>query len=141
VGVVDERSEIAGMWQGIPSFDLGCRTDILDRCPKAQGISMLIRSMSPSVIAVDELGSPDDASAIRDAVRCGVRILATAHAESVSELTQRAYMKDLIRDNNFERIVILSRSKGPGTLESIHDGNTGSDLWPSNNKINIRTKA
>lgn len=141
VGVVDERSEIAGMWQGIPSFDLGCRTDILDRCPKAQGISMLIRSMSPAVIAVDELGSPDDATAVRDAVRCGVRILATAHAGSLEELTQRAYMRDLLQDNTFERIVVLSRSKGPGTIETIHDGVTGSDLWPSSNRINIKMKA
>ncbi len=141
VGVVDERSEIAGMWQGIPSFDLGCRTDILDRCPKAQGISMLIRSMSPAVIAVDELGSPDDAVAVRDAVRCGVRILATAHAGSLEELTHRAYMQGLLKDNTFERIVVLSRSKGPGTIESIHDGITGSDLWPSSNRINIKMKA
>lgn len=141
VGVVDERSEIAGMWQGIPSFDLGCRTDILDRCPKAQGISMLIRSMSPAVIAVDELGSPDDALAVRDAVRCGVRILATAHAGSLEELTQRAYMRDLLKDNTFERIVVLSRSKGPGTIETIHDGVNGSDLWPNSNRINIKLKA
>lgn len=121
VGVVDERGELAGMWQGIPAFDLGCRTDILDRCPKSKGLTMLIRSMSPAVVAVDELGSPEDAAALKDAVRCGVRILATAHAGSLEELFQRAYIQELMGDRVFQKVVILSRNKGPGTLEGIHD--------------------
>lgn len=141
VGVVDERSEIAGMWQGIPSFDLGCRTDILDRCPKAQGITMLIRSMSPAIVAVDELGSLDDALAVRDAIRCGVRILATAHAGSLAELAQRTYIQGLLQDNSFQRIVILSRANGPGTLEVIHDCATGSNLWSCKSKINIKVRS
>ena len=60
VGVVDERSELAGCYQGIPQNDLGIRTDVLDGCPKAHGMQMLIRSMSPSVVAVDELGREED---------------------------------------------------------------------------------
>lgn len=138
VGVVDERSEIAGMWQGIPSFDLGCRTDILDRCPKALGISMLIRSMSPSVIAVDELGSPDDAQAVRDAVRCGISILATAHAGSLDELQRRTYLQDLLSEKTFERIVILSRRMGPGTLETIYNGVNGTELWNGMNRLKVK---
>ena len=55
VGVVDERSEIAACYQGIPQNDVGCRTDVLDACPKAEGMMMLIRTMSPKVVAVDEI--------------------------------------------------------------------------------------
>lgn len=128
VSVVDERSEIAGMWQGVPSFDLGCRTDVLDRCPKALGLNMMIRSMSPAVIAVDELGGPDDVSALKEALRCGVRILATAHASSLHELQGREYLQDLFRKQMFERVVILSRAKGPGTIESVYDMQTGHNL-------------
>lgn len=128
VGVVDERSEIAGMWQGIPTFDLGCRTDVLDRCPKAEGLIMLIRSMSPSVIAVDELGSVEDASALGEAVRCGVKILATAHASSLEELYRRAHLKELFSNQTFERMVVLSRERGPGTLEGVYDTQTGRNL-------------
>lgn len=124
VGVVDERGELAGMWQGIPAFNLGCRTDILDRCPKVKGLTMLIRSMSPAVIAVDELGSPEDAMILKDAVRCGVRILATAHASSLEESFQRSYLRELLRDRTFQKVVVLSRNKGPGTLEGIHDINS-----------------
>lgn len=129
VGVVDERSEIAGMWQGIPSFDLGCRTDILDRCPKALGLNMLIRSMSPSVVAVDELGSPEDISALKEAVRCGVRLLATAHAGSFEELERRECLKELLQNKTFERVVILSRANGPGTIEGVYDLVSGYDLY------------
>lgn len=128
IGVVDERSEIAGMWQGIPSFDLGCRTDVLDRCPKALGVHMLIRSMSPSVVAVDELGGPDDVAALKEAVRCGVKILATAHAGSLEELLRREQLKELLQKQTFERVVLLSRAEGPGTIEGVYDLLTGGDL-------------
>ena len=60
VGVVDERSELAGAYRGRPQNDLGMRTDVLDACPKALGMLLLLRSMSPQVIAVDELGEDAD---------------------------------------------------------------------------------
>ncbi|AFV01468.1 Stage III sporulation protein AA [Dehalobacter sp. UNSWDHB] len=129
VGVVDERSEIAGMWQGIPSFDLGCRTDVLDRCPKAQGLIMLIRSMAPEVVAVDELGGREDAAALGEAVRCGVKILATVHAGSLDELQKRAHLRELLNRETFERIVVLSRANGPGTVETVYDMASGVNLF------------
>ena len=121
VGVIDERGEIAGMWQGIPSFDLGCRTDVLDRSPKPEGLLMMIRAMSPEVVAMDELGSTEDVSAILEAVRCGVKILATAHADSLAEIKNRPTFKALFKSEVFERVVILSRRKGPGTLEKVYN--------------------
>jgi len=128
VGVVDERSEIAGMWQGIPTFDLGCRTDVLDRCPKALGFYMLIRSMSPGIVAVDELGGTEDIAALKEAVRCGVKILATAHADSPEELRERESFREIMRSNCFERIIVLSRRKGPGTVEAVYDMKKGTNL-------------
>ncbi|NLM20948.1 MAG: stage III sporulation protein AA [Peptococcaceae bacterium] len=130
VGVVDERSEIAGMCQGIPAFDLGCRTDVLDCCPKALGINMLIRTMSPAVVAVDELGGAEDIAAVKDAIRCGVKVLATVHADSLEELKKREHIKELLTNNAFERVVVLSRAYGPGTIEGIYDLNSGINLRP-----------
>jgi len=121
VGVVDERGELAGMWQGIPAYNLGCRTDVLDGCPKRMGISMLVRSMSPSIIAVDELGHPQDVEAVLDALRTGVSILSTAHASSLEEAMERPSLKELFTFGVFERVVVLSRRQGPGTVETIHD--------------------
>ena len=65
VAVVDERSEIAGCYMGCPQNDVGKRTDVMDGCPKVAGMMMLIRSMSPQVLAVDELGSSEDITAAR----------------------------------------------------------------------------
>ena len=138
--MVDERSELAGMWQGIPSFDLGCRTDVLDRCPKALGLNMLIRSMSPTVVAVDELGGSDDVAALKEAVRCGVKILATAHAGSLEELQRREHLRELLQKQALERVVLLSRTKGPGTIEGVYDMLTGSDLYKGENRLSMVMK-
>lgn len=125
VGVVDERGELAGMWQGVPTYDLGWRTDVLDGCPKASGMSMMVRSMAPQVIAMDELGHEDDVAALLDALRCGVRILSTAHASSLEEACKRPTLKCLLEQGVFQRLVVLSRKYGPGTIESVHDLESG----------------
>lgn len=119
VGIVDERSEIAGCFMGIPQKDVGDRTDVLDGCPKAQGMTMLLRSMSPEVIAVDEIGSVEDAVAVEDAINSGVKVIATVHGNSLEEICKRIGIKSLIEKGAFEKVVLLSRKKGPGTIENI----------------------
>jgi stage III sporulation protein AA len=119
VGIVDERSEIAGCYMGVPQRDVGVRTDVLDACPKAQGMTMLLRSMSPEIIAVDEIGSQEDADAIEDAINSGVKVIATAHGRDIDEILKRPGVKNLMDHRAFEKVVILSRRKGPGTIEEI----------------------
>ena len=75
VGIVDERSEIAGCVKGIPQYDFGTRVDVLDACPKAEGMMMMIRSMSPDILIVDEIGRKEDSEAIMEAVHAGVQLL------------------------------------------------------------------
>ena len=125
VGVVDERGELAGMWQGVPTYDLGYRTDVLDGCPKASGMSMMVRSMSPQVLAMDELGHTNDVIAIMDALRTGVQILSTAHASTLEEARNRPVIAQLLDQGVFERLVVLSRQQGPGTIEEVYDLRTG----------------
>lgn len=110
VGVVDERSEIAACEAGVPTFDLGPRCDVLDACPKAEGIMMMIRSMSPEVVAVDEIGSPDDAAALTEALHAGVRVLATAHASGLEDVFARPVLAALAEEGVFGAFVLLSRS-------------------------------
>ena len=121
VGVVDERSEIAACNQGIPQNNVGIRTDVLDGCPKSEGMMMLIRSMSPKVVAVDEIGSLEDAKAILCAVNSGCGILATIHGNSVEEYKKKYNLQELIQNNIFERIIFLSDRDKPGTVEGIYD--------------------
>lgn len=119
VGVVDERSEIGGCYLGIPQRDLGPRTDVLDACPKAAGISLLIRSMGLDIVAVDEIGSIKDSEAIEEAIYSGVTIIATAHGKDMDELLKKPGIRNLMEKNAFERVVILSRARGPGTIASV----------------------
>nr|WP_296841361.1 stage III sporulation protein AA [uncultured Marvinbryantia sp.] len=86
VGVVDERSEIGGAYLGVPQNDLGIRTDVLDCCPKAEGMMMLIRAMSPRMIAVDEIGDYQDIRAIESVIHCGCKLLATVHGDSMEDV-------------------------------------------------------
>lgn len=122
VGLVDERSEIAGMYLGQPQFDIGLRTDVLDSCPKAEGMMMMIRAMSPVVVATDEIGRKEDLEALYHALQSGVSVITTVHGSSYEEIKERPVLAELLQGRFFERLIFLSRQKGPGTLESILDG-------------------
>jgi stage III sporulation protein AA len=119
VGLVDERSEVAGCCAGVPQRDVGPRTDVLDACPKAEGMMLLIRSLSPAVVAVDEIGRPADAEAVMEALHAGVAVLATAHGHSLEDVARRPALAELIRAGAFGRAAILGRSRGPGTVEQV----------------------
>lgn len=125
VGVVDERSEIAGSFRGVPGNDIGIRTDVLDECPKAEGLMMLIRSMAPRVVAVDEIGGREDLEALLAAVHCGCVILATVHGTSLEELRQKPILQKIVEAGIFERYVILKAGKGPKRLWEILDKEGG----------------
>lgn len=124
VGVVDERSELAGCYKGVPQNDIGIRTDVLDACPKAKGMIMLIRSMSPNIIATDEIGSREDMQAIEEALNAGIKIITTVHGSSMDEIKRKPILQDLIKNKVFDRMIILSNRKGAGTIEEIIDGHT-----------------
>ena len=122
VSVVDERSEIAGSYLGIAQNDVGIRTDVLDGCPKQEGMMMLIRAMAPQVLAVDELGSEGDIKALQTASSCGCKLIATIHGSSLEEVSHKKYMCDVIEDRLFERYLVLTRRKGKCGIEGIYDG-------------------
>lgn len=121
VGVVDERSEIGGCYLGIAQNQLGMRTDILDGCPKAEGMIMLIRSMAPQVIAVDEIGSPEDIHAIEYAMQCGCKMIASVHGMSMDEATDKPVLGKLIRERRFERYIILGNERTPGEIRAVYN--------------------
>ena len=123
IGVVDERSELAACWQGIPQNDLGARTDVLDCCPKAIGMMMLVRAMSPEVIAVDEIGGREDIDAMRYAMNCGCRVLATVHGDSLEDVARKPVLGKMVSEGMFDRYIVLSSREGVGTVEEIRDGN------------------
>jgi len=120
IGVVDERGEIAAMYHGIPQNDIGIRTDVLDNVPKALGMTMLIRSMSPQIIVADEIGNEKDVEAIRYAVCSGVKGLFTAHGASIEDLKLNPALEKLIQNCVFERIIFLNDKKEKGEVSKAY---------------------
>ena len=123
VGVVDERGELSACHLGVPQHDLGMRTDVLDGCPKVKGMMMLVRTMAPDVIAVDEIGSEEELEAMCYGMNCGCSILATAHGSSLEELQKKFVFQQAKEKQLFQRYVILSNRCGAGTIEDIYDQN------------------
>ena len=118
VALIDERGEMAGCHGGLPGFDIGAMTDVLDGVPKAQGIGMMLRVMAPDVVIVDEIGRAADVQALEEAAVSGVAVMASAHALSAADALRKTGLKGTF----FERIVVLGDAMGPGTLDEITDG-------------------
>lgn len=121
VGLIDERSEIAASHKGLPTLSVGARTDVLDRCPKAEGMMMMIRSMSPEVLIVDEIGSEEDVQAVLEAMHAGVSVICTAHGSTITDLKRRPFLSTFFSKQAFDRIVFLHEARQPGTIEAIYD--------------------
>ena len=123
ITLVDERGEVAVMYRGQPQMDVGPRTDVLDGCPKAEGMEMLIRSMSPAVVAVDELGRKEDFKAVESVIHSGCKVIATAHGNSIEDVIHQPYFERLVRRRVFERYIFLDKGEHAGTILGIYDRN------------------
>ena len=115
VAVIDERSEIAVAYRGRPQTELGNHTDVLDGCPKALGIPMVLRAMTPQVIAVDEIATAADIEAVCAAANCGVALLATIHASGAEELRRKPLWRELLAAEVFSRAVVIGCDGGVRT--------------------------
>ncbi len=122
VGVADERSELAACHYGIPQHDLGLRTDVMDGCPKAEAMVMLLRSMTPQILVADEIGMEADVFAIRAAAGSGCKVVASAHGGSFEELIRNPVLRTLWEERRFERYVCLEKKKNSFGVKAIYNG-------------------
>ena len=111
VGLCDERGEVAACWRGAPQLDVGCRTHVLDGCPKAEGLRWLLRALCPDFLAMDELYSAEECLAVREAAACGVPVLATAHAGGAADLCARKEIAMLLREGVFAHVLFLTNRR------------------------------
>lgn len=118
VCVIDERCEIAGMVDGVSSYDIGLNTDVFDSCPKAEGMLLALRSMSPQVLITDEIGSNADIEALNTALSCGVSVVASIHASNRADLIHKPNFAAIC--NLFDIIITLSKRNGSGTIEEVY---------------------
>ena len=128
VTIVDERSEIAACYNGIPQMNVGIRTDVLDNCLKKSGMIMAIRSLSPEVLICDEIGTDSDLEALNMAFNSGVNIIVTVHGYDIDDIYNRRIFKELIDNCMLERVILLSNKKGVGTIEKIYKISRGKGL-------------
>ena len=132
VGIADERHELAACRHGVPTADVGPRTDVMDGGPKAAVIPLLVRGMAPRVIVTDEIGGPGDAIALAEARRCGVAVMASCHGDGPEALLKRAGVREILEDGIFETIAVLGDV--PGRVKAVYirkDGEGGGAAWVS----------
>ncbi len=105
LSVIDERSEIAACFEGVPQNNVGLNTDVFDGYPKAKGLETAVRVMSPEMIVFDEVGSSEEIDFISYAMTCGVKICASIHSSSIDDIKRK-----LPFWKNFDYISFLSRT-------------------------------
>ena len=119
--VIDERFEIAGL----PGSDIqiGDYVDVISGCEKAFAFLNAIKTMNPKIIVTDEVSLDSDIEAIKQTIKSGVKVIATAHAKDILDLKTKKYFDGLLKDKYFERIIVLSDRNGVGTIEGVFDEN------------------
>lgn len=121
ISIVDERGEIAGCFRGIPQKDIGMRSDVLDGGKKSEAMLFLLRSMSPQIIAMDELGGQEDYEALQQLIYSGCFILATVHASCADELTEKVQMGQWIAQKKFRRFVQVEKKADGSRQYFVYD--------------------
>lgn len=123
VSLADERGEVAALQGGVPQLCVGRQTDVLDGCPKAEGMMLLLRSMNPQLLAADEITAPEDIEALSAAANCGVAVLATAHGSSLKDLLRRPLYQKLLGERIFDTLLTIQRcgAQRKLTLEALCD--------------------
>ncbi len=119
VTLIDERSEIASAIDGVAQHDIGIQTDLLEGCSRANGIISAIRTLSPQLIVCDEISTFEDCEAILRGQGCGVKFIATAHAESFEDLKSRTLLEPLFKMKVFDYVIFLEGESKPGKVSEV----------------------
>jgi len=117
VAMADERHELAACHMGVPTLDVGLRTDVMDGCPRDRAIARMLRSMAPQVVVADEIGGAEDALALADAARCGAAIMASAHAASLGEALSRPSLRAVLEAGVVALVALLGPA--PGAVREV----------------------
>lgn len=96
VAVVDERCEFSVTQ---------CRSRgvmLLRGYRRADGMEIALRTMSPTVLAVDEIGARSESDEMIESLNSGVRLIATAHATSIQDIERRGGVEPFVRASAFD---------------------------------------
>lgn len=107
VSLIDERNEISATFMGNSQNDVGIRTDVFCGYTKYDGIMRAIRSMSPTVAVLDEIGDKEDVKAILKCAHSGIKVIATAHGDNIEDVKEN--LNELFENRIFDYFVILGK--------------------------------
>lgn len=133
VAVVDERSEIGGCFMGVPQNDVGMRTDILDGCMKLYGMRMLMRSMAPKIVAIDEIGSEEEMKELQNLSGCGCKLIASIHGESIEDIKKKEWIRQALEKRVFCRFILIQRDSCGNVTYAVHKGEEYGDVFHKRN--------
>lgn len=119
VCVVDTRSEIAAMKNGVAGFDLGALTSVFDGYPKPCGIEAAVRAFSPDAVICDEIGSETELSALRFLMARGVPFVITVHCLCGFDLTKNSVLSSLLGEKLVETVVFLDSDPFPTHIKEV----------------------
>ena len=119
VSLIDEREELAGSYMGVPTLDVGRRTDVISGCEKALAMEMCLRALGPEVVAVDEVYSNKDLEAIKKLHGCGCVLLATHHAYSFEEFAKKPFGMEVLKGKLFQCFVLLGKQEGRYVIKNV----------------------
>ena len=131
--VIDERSEICAVENGIPQKNIGNLSCVLDGYTKPEGIMIALRCLAPQVIVCDEIGTTDEVEQMLDALNGGVAVVATAHANNYEELLRRPQISTLIEYGGIEKVIFLKGSSNPGVINEIVAVRNNENNWNCTN--------
>lgn len=117
VSLADERGEVGALYLGRPRFYVGSNTDVMDGCPKARGLMLLLRGMNPQVLAADEITAPEDVEAMSMAAGCGVELLCTAHGVGRADLERRGLYRAMLEQRIFRQLLTIRLEGGQRRYE------------------------
>ena len=121
ISIADERGELAALNNGVAQFDIGIHTDVIE-APKVEAVLLLLKTMSPKIIALDEITSPNDLKAIDYAGNCGVGIFASAHAINIEDLKNRPLYSEMMKLNIFDIIISLEKHENTRKINILQGG-------------------
>lgn len=119
VSLADERGEVAAVYHGVPQFDLGPRTDVLSNVNKCEAGIMMIRTMAPDILAMDEISAASDMPAVLEAAGCGVGLLATVHGTDIDSLRHKKLFRELFSYDIFQKAVCIDFMGGQRNYQVV----------------------
>ena len=105
VALVDEKGELSG---GAFCFSLGTHTDLISDMHKADAALIMLKTMNPDVIAMDEITSAADLAAVSNINGCGVSVFATAHGKNREDMLKRPIYRKMFEEGIFRQMLTIS---------------------------------